>query len=601
MKKQARSYRKKVFISLAVLLITLMSTVWCSDVPKHELRAAWVATVLQLDFPDPTRMTSSEQQADIVDMLDNLQEAEFNAVVFQIRPECDAFYESSYEPWSRHLTGNTTGAAPAPFYDPLQFMIQEAHKRGMELHAWFNPFRLSTTSNLEALPASHIYKEHPEWKLNHSTLMLDPGIPAVRNYTVDVFMDVVNRYDIDAVHMDDYFYPYAGMAQEDIESFTADQRGFSDMGDWRRDNINRFIAALYDSIQSVKPWVKLGISPFGIWKSGIPTGISGTSSYSKIYCDPIAWLNDGTVDYITPQLYWPFDQEGQDYALLMPWWADQTSSYGRHLYVGHSPYRITDYHDWPNNELPNQIRLNRKTEGSLGSVLFRLGWGILDNPKGFLDSLKNDLYRYPAIPPAMPWKDDIMPNPPKHISVIAGTSNTISWDRPDVAADGDTAFQYVIYRSGTGPVDINLVSNILDIIPATVTSYVDASGSSDYYAITALDRLKNESDAAQGIVSVDEIATIPEEIILYPNFPNPFNPSTVLSFSINQSQEIELNVFDIRGAHIRDVFSGFVAAGQYQFNFDSHAADGGRLEAGVYLVRLETEMGSKVKRMLLLK
>ncbi|MCF7809256.1 MAG: family 10 glycosylhydrolase [Candidatus Marinimicrobia bacterium] len=583
-------------------LTAIFGLIYSGELPKREMRAAWMATAVR-DFP--VQNYSNGQQMEIRSDFNKLKAAGFNTVIFQVRPGCDAFYESSYEPWS-HLLMGASGLAPdAPYYDPLAYMVQEAHARGMEVHAWFNPFRLSTISNLENLHETHVYKEHPEWKMNHDTKMLNPGIPEVRDYTVDVLMDVVNRYDIDGVHMDDYFYPYAGMSNEDAAEFAADPRGIANIDDWRRDNINSFVEALYDSIKSQKPWVKLGISPFGIWKSGTPTGINGLSSYSAIYCDPMAWLAGGYIDYVNPQLYWPFGG-GQNFGILMPWWADQVNLAGRHLYVGHAAYRITTptsgwSNGWNANEVPRQIRALRADGDVQGSVYFRLLRGLFDNPKGFQDSLKQDLYRHPALIPAMPWLDDVPPNQPAQMTWEQnGDSKTLSWMAPSAAADGDTASQYVIYRSETTPVDVDLAANIVDVIPASRRRYTDNTVGDFYYTVTALDRVKNES-LPHPTVSLDEIAAVPDEFILYPNYPNPFNPSTTISFSIGEGQDVRLSVYDISGQHVLDLHEGYLSAGKHAYGFDSRMGDGYLLPTGVYLARLETRNGSQVQRMLLLK
>lgn len=593
------------WILIGLLLTLSIATGVANETPKHEMRAAWMATAVK-DFP--VQSYSLGQQMEIRADLNKLKAAGFNTVIFQVRPGCDAFYDSNYEPWS-HLLMGASGLAPdAPYYDPLGYLITEAHARGMEVHAWFNPFRLSTLSDLTKLHDTHVYKEHPEWVMNYTKSTykwLNPGLREVREYTVDVIMDVVNRYDVDGIHMDDYFYPYEGMDNEDAPQFNADPRGFSNIADWRRDNINSFVEALYDSIKSQKSWVKLGISPFGIWKDGTPQGITGLSSYKVIYCDPLAWLDGGYIDYLTPQLYWPFGGS-QNYGALMPWWAEQTGEAGRHLYVGHASYRITTptgswLNGWNPNELPRQIRANRNNPAVQGSVYFRLLRGILDNPKGFQDSLKQDLYKYPALVPGMTWLDSIAPNPPTRLSwEVSGESKILSWLAPHAAVDGDTAFQYAIYRSETTPVDVDLASNILDVIPATRQTYTDNTVGDFYYTVTALDRLKNES-SPHPTVSLDQIVEVPDEFILYPNFPNPFNPTTTISFALSDAQEVRLSIYDISGSHVMDLYTGYLGAGKHAFQFDARMGEGYSLPTGVYLARLETRTASQVQRMLLLK
>ena len=608
---------------MKIFLITslfLMSTLLAVDPPKHEFRAAWVATAWALDFPRSNWSTSA-MQAEISDALDALQEAEFNAVIFQVRPGCDAFYNSAYEPWSHHLTG-TSGEAPSPYFDPLQTWIDEAHKRNMELHAWFNPYRVSTSSNLNSLHSSHVYHEHPEWLLSvgamagiiqedpfsdpmsdtrdlRESIILDPGKAVVREYVIDVFMDVVNNYDVDGVHMDDYFYPYGGMSGEDSPTFSAESRGFTDINDWRRDNVNLLVEGLYDSIQVVKPWVKSGVSPFGIWKSGVPPGIVGTSSYYDLYCDPVAWLEAGTVDYITPQLYWEHGG-GQDYGSLMPWWAQTILSNDRHLYVGHAPYRMTDWHDWPATELPRQVRLNRSTDGSHGSVYFRLRSGVINNPKGFLDSLRNDLYRYPAIAPSMSWKDDIPPNPPVNLSLVASAeSYQLTWSLPEAAEDGDLPRRMVIYRSDTYPVDPMDPANIYAIIPGDSTHYDFESEGDYFFAISALDRLTNESTIVQITPSQIDFTQTPNSATLFSNYPNPFNPATTIHYTLIEYSAVSISIYDMSGRLVKSFDQSIDRSGEITWNGVNNA--GQPVSAGVYLCYLQTPDVQASLKLLLLK
>ncbi len=593
---------------IVLMLILLNSIAYSAIPPKHEFRAVWVTTAWALDFPRSNWSTSA-MQGEIRTMLDSLKNNGFNAVIFQVRPGCDAFYDSAYEPWSHHLTG-TSGAAPSPYYDPLQTWIDEAHARNMELHAWFNPYRVSTSGSPASLHSSHVYHQHPEWLLSvasmagvnqedpasdpfsgvrdlRESLILDPGKAAVRNYVTNVFLDVVNNYDVDGVHMDDYFYPYGGMNNEDEATFAAESRGFTDVADWRRDNVNLLVAAIYDSIQVVKPWVKYGVSPFGIWKSGTPPGIIGTSSYYDLYCDPVAWFQAGTIDYLTPQLYWEFGG-AQDYGSLMPWWAQRAVNNNRHMYPGHAPYRMTDWHNWPAVELPRQVRRNRVTEGCQGSVFFRLRSGIVNNPKGFLDSLDNDLYRYPALIPPMSWKDDIQPLPPTNVYFSQSDELLITWTAPGAAEDGDTADHYVIYQSNTEPVDITTSENILAILSDEEQSYPISAESELYYAVTSLDRLGNESDAVQ-VPPVSTIAhLLPDEVKLLNSYPNPFNPSTYIRYELPDDTELSITIHNVRGRQVKRLVEGSQPAGSYQVLWNGQDESGLKIEAGIYFCTLRT-------------
>lgn len=363
----------RYFLLLLVFVQSALVSVSCAQLaslPKREMRAAWIATVTDIDWPSQPGLPPFQQQVELTSILDQLKSMGINAVFFQIRSECDAMYASNIEPWSYWLTGKQ-GMAPSPFYDPLQFAVQEAHKRGMELHAWFNPYRAlrDTTQSYDSPAPNHVTVEHPDWiLLSGPTKYLNPGLPQVRDYITSVFMDVARRYGVDGIHMDDYFYPYppTQITYQDTATFRIYKRGFTDINSWRRDNINLLVKEIHDSLKTFNPQIKWGISPFGIWKDGVPTGTTGLDQYSTIYSDPMAWLDSKTVDYIVPQLYWP-NGGGQDYAKLMPWWADSTASNGRQLYIGQGAYRIPN---WTAGEMERQITQNRTNGKVAGSIFF---------------------------------------------------------------------------------------------------------------------------------------------------------------------------------------------------------------------------------------
>jgi uncharacterized lipoprotein YddW (UPF0748 family) len=482
----------------STLVLAQFNDVALSFPPKREFRAAWVATVTNLDWPSSPGGNPQVQRDQLVTILDNLKANGINVVVFQIRTECDALYASSIDPWSYWLTGSQ-GTAPNPFYDPLSFAIQEAHNRGMELHAWFNPYRAVRVIGNYAIAPGHVTVQHPDWVITIGTFkFLDPGLPQVRGYVTGVIMDVVRRYDVDGVHFDDYFYPYppGNITNQDDSTFVHYPRGFTNRGDWRRDNVNILVRAIHDSILATKPGVKFGISPFGIWKSGVPPGIVGLDAYSEIYCDAITWLRQASVDYLTPQLYWPFGG-GQDYGRLMPWWADSVRYYGRHFYPGEAAYRITA---WTSaSEMPNHIRLRRSTLNTGGNVYFRANQGITDNPRGFADSLKSDFYRYTSLLPLMAFKDTIAPYPPRNIRYARLPGNgpaAIQWDLP-LPGPGDTASRYAVYRfdhSPNLPAELDSAKNLLLIEGRrySIPSLPPPIAGSYYYVTTALDRNYNE-------------------------------------------------------------------------------------------------------------
>jgi uncharacterized lipoprotein YddW (UPF0748 family) len=488
-----------------------------SDLQKFEFRGAWVATVTNLDWPTIPGLNSEFQKNQLRAIFDDLKETGINVVIFQIRTECDALYDSNYEPWSYWLTAEQ-GKPPSPFYDPLEFAIEEAHKRGIELHAWFNPYRAVFSTNYPR-HSSHVSNAHPDWILTIGTYsIINPGLPEVRQHILNVLQDVVSRYDIDGVHMDDYFYPYPPntITDEDEETFAEHNRGFTNIHAWRRDNINLLMKEINDLITGLKPHVKFGMSPFGIWKNGVPPGITGLDAYSTIYCDAIAWLQDRSVDYITPQLYWPFGG-GQDYGKLMPWWADSAGANERHLYVGHAAYRITG---WTNSEMPNQIRANRNNPNCQGSVFFRTG-SLNDNPRGFTDSLKTDLYRFPAISPIMAWKDQTAPDPPSNLRYdrIAGTAvSALQWDNPGTN-------RFIIYSLTGLPLaeELDNPENIIDVTGTTVYHLPSAISQGSHFTVTALSRNSIESPSS----NVIEIPNPEIPFIVSPGIDPPLQRDTV--------------------------------------------------------------------------
>lgn len=514
MNKINNSYKK---ICIIFLLLVPVSNIYSQVIsPKREFRAAWLATVVNLDWPSSRTLTVANQKLELIKLLDSLKLYNVNAVIFQIRAECDAFYISSIDPWSYWLT-NSQGTPPSPLYDPLQYAIEEAHKRGMELHAWFNPYRAYRQTNTYTTANSHVTNAHPDWVINcpDGYKFLDPGLPSVRNYVSSVVYDVTNRYDIDGVHFDDYFYPYPehSFTNQDSATYANYPRGFTNLGNWRRDNVNILIKQVNDTIKSIKPWVKFGISPFGIWKNGVPSGIVGLDAYSTIYCDAMAWLKAKSIDYLTPQLYWKFGGS-QDYAKLQPWWADSVAKYGLHYYPGHALYRVNPSDgNWAAEEIPNQIRFDRSNPKVQGGVFFRTK-SYTANYKGVTDSLKNDLYKYKALLPIMNWKDTLPPNPPQFLRYETLSVNRIKliWDLPQTASDGDSAKRYVVYRFTSPNIlqsDLNNSTNIMNIegIRESIIPAPPNTSQTYYYVVTSLDRNFNES-AISNVLAVNLIQPI---------------------------------------------------------------------------------------------
>lgn len=519
--------------------------------PKFEFRGAWIATVANLDWPSSPGLSTAVQQAQLIEQLDKLKAAGINAVVFQVRDESDALYESTYEPWSYFLTG-MQGVAPDPYYDPLEFAIEEAHKRGMELHAWFNPYRVWVSSRNYQRDPSSVYLSRPEWLLTTDDVVtiLNPGIPDAQSYVVDVIRDVVTRYDVDGVHFDDYFYPYPPnqIVSEDYATYQEYGGAFSSLAEWRTDNVNTLVRGVWEMIQAEAPDVKFGISPFGIWKNGVPYGIQGLDAANVLFADAVQWMDNGWLDYLTPQLYWPFGG-GQDYGKLAPWWADQVN--GRHLYPGHALYRST----WSPSEVPNQVRFNRD-HGIPGSVFFRSGY---ISSKGFADTLRTDLYRHPALTPIMPWKDTVSPGTPTDLlAANVGTEVTLSWTPP--VPDGfavDPRF-YSIYRyRGVAEPDWDTLFNDPSYLVALIgdTTWVDNPEDSDvpyWYTVRAVSSNSIESDAVAGasVIATGVESELPLAFSMDAAFPNPFRTSTTVRYAVPGAGRVSISVYDALGREV---------------------------------------------------
>ena len=506
MKKAARPILRLFLTSIiAVSVLPVSGQQHLS--PKREFRGVWVATVVNIDWPSRAGLDAASQQRELIQILDAHQRAGINAVMLQVRPAADALYARGREPWSRFLTGKQ-GQPPVPFYDPLAFAIEEARLRGMELHAWFNPYRATFDLKVEHTSRDHITRRHPEWFFTYGGKKLfNPGLPEVRDYIIQVVLDVVRNYDIDGVHFDDYFYPYPdkGKPLPDAGTYRIHGRGFRNIDDWRRNNVDRLIQTLSDSIRSVKRHVKFGISPFGIWenKSHHPEGSesNGFSGYRQLYADARKWISEGWLDYINPQIYFPFNNRAAAFEKLTNWWTQYTAE--RHLYIGQAMYRVTEQGAGWNDrrQLPNQIRYLRDQEHAHGSVFFS-SKSLVNNLGGMRDTLQYNFYRYKALPPAMPWLDSVPPLAPVDLSATPTGNHaiTLRWEAPAPANDGEQAYGYVIYRFREGE-EINLerAEHILHIsYDGSYTAYTDHTARQKgiyTYIVTALDRLKNESAA----------------------------------------------------------------------------------------------------------
>ena len=490
---------------------SIIKSKWPNDAPtiapKREFRAAWVATVDNIDWPSKKGLSSEKQQQEFVDILNNHQKIGINAVLVQVRAASDAFYARSAEPWSEWLSGEQ-GKAPSPVYDPMRFMIEESHSRNMEFHAWLNLNRgLHKVAKSVAL--DHITITKPEWFLAYGGYKLyDFGLPEVREYIKDVVLNIVRQYDVDGIHFDDYFYPYTSANEKlnDMATFSKYGKGFDSIENWRRQNINLLIRDISKAISIEKKWVKFGISPFGVWRNNKvdPTGSlsdAGQTSFDDLFADTKKWANAGWIDYIAPQIYFSFEHPKVPYQPLADWWSNNHGQ--RHLYIGQSTYRIDQNsidENWKNkSQLPRQMKYNRNNIQISGSIFYNTS-SLMKNNLGFCDSLKL-LYKYPALQPTMPWKDRIPPNSPEKLLAkkVNNLSALITWETPNkIAKDKDEIQSFVLYRfEEKEPINLNDPAHMVAIIRNVgMLSYTDNTlkKQTKYtYLITALDRLHNES------------------------------------------------------------------------------------------------------------
>ena len=475
-----------------------------SQAPKREFRGVWIATVNNIDWPSRPGLPVETQKAELVKMLDDLKEMGINAVIFQVRPAGDAFYYSAFEPWSEYLTG-VQGKGPDPFFDPLDFIIEECHERAMELHAWVNPFRAYMNVGKERyLDPSHVMIRYPNWVLTYGNrAYIDPGLPEARDYVLRVILDILYRYDIDGLHIDDYFYPYRIEGEDfpDTASYFQFGRSYANKADWRRNNINTFVRNLRNYTQALKPHVKFGISPFGVWRNrqkdarGSQTR-AGQTSYDDLYADVRNWLEQGWVDYVAPQLYWSIGYPPASYDVLLNWW--MSNSFGKELYLGKAIYKVGNNADtrWDDpEEIPGQIQLDRSKTVPGGSIHFSANV-LQKNPLGVADALKDQLYNTPALPPNKSWMKGDEPQAPTSPAASPHAQGVIlNW--------GDTDLKYVgIYRFGKRQkVDLENPQYLVEVVSAEKGFYLDTNvGKGRYtYVLTGLNRHFRESRGSRAM------------------------------------------------------------------------------------------------------
>jgi uncharacterized lipoprotein YddW (UPF0748 family) len=465
----------------------------------RELRGMWISTVTDLDWPAGPGEPPDRQRADYRRLLDTATALHLNAVFVQIRPTADAFYRSPYEPWSQWITGRQ---GRDPGYDVLGFMVREAHARGLEFHAWFNPYRVSRQTDLKELAATHPARRHPGWVRRYgSGLWYDPGLPQVRDLVSDVVLDVVRKYDVDGVHFDDYFYPYPESGDfPDQVTFRRYGKGFASRADWRRDNVNALVSRVSREVHRAKPWVRFGISPFGVWRNdstdraGSPT--QALQSYDDIYADSRLWVKKGWVDYIAPQLYWPIGDRRADYRALTAWWARQVRGTGVGLAIGHAAYRVGEPGPFRNPaELSRQLTVNGRHPEVSGDIFFSAR-DLAGDRRGIAARIVADHYARPALAPVAARRAaGPPPAPPAKVTAAARAhAVTVRWRTSGAA-------RYALYRvdgrrPGCAPVTPGAL--LATATGGTVTDHSTRAGATYTYYVTALDRVHRESAPARG-------------------------------------------------------------------------------------------------------
>ena len=491
------SNARTIFSTFLVLSFLIMSAMPVVAQPKREFRGAWIQCV-NGQFQG---LSTQTMQQTLSYQLDELQKDGVNAIIFQVRPECDALYASSLEPWSRFLTGQQ-GKAPAPYWDPLQWMVEQCHARQMELHAWINPYR-AKTKGTTSLSVSHVAVQHPERCFDYDGMkILNPGLPENRDYICQVVTDIVTRYDIDGLHIDDYFYPYpvAGQQIPDESLFRQNPNGIQHLGDWRRHNVNLFIKQLYETVHQAKPWVKVGISPFGIYRnkksSEIGSQTNGLQNYDDLYADVLMWVNNGWLDYCVPQLYWEIGHSAADYETLIRWWAQYASA--RPLFIGEDIERTVkagDLKDSSINQQPAKMALHQQLPAVQGTVLW-YAKAAVDNVGNYGSVLRNNYWHYPALQPLMSFIDKKAPKKPRSVKPVwTNDGYVLFWTAPKGKKWNDEATRYVVYRFQDGEkVNIDDPTHIVAVTSQTFLLLPYADGASKLtYVVTALDRLQNES------------------------------------------------------------------------------------------------------------
>jgi uncharacterized lipoprotein YddW (UPF0748 family) len=493
---------KAIWLLLTVFVFCNASIIKIKAQPKREFRGAWIQCVNR-QFEG---LSTEKMQQTLTYQLDELKKDGVNAIIFQVRPECDALYQSELEPWSRFLTGKQ-GVAPSPYWDPLQWMIEQCHKRGMELHAWINPYRAKTKGTTE-VDAKHITITHPNLCFDYDGLeILNPGIPQSRDYICKVVADIVTRYDIDGLHYDDYFYPYpvADIDIPDDQQYNQYNNGIKDRGDWRRYNVSMFVKQLYETVHAIKPWVKVGVSPFGIYRNkksaAIGSETNGLQNYDQLYADILLWVNNGWVDYCVPQLYWEIGNKAADYDTLIRWWNQHAAN--RPLYIGEDIERTVKYADLKNPAIHQQAekyRLHDELPHVKGTVLW-YAKAAVDNIGNYGTMLRNKYWKFPALQPNMPFIDKHAPKAPKKLKTLwMPDGYYLFWTAPKESNKwAEQTTQYVVYQFAKGEkINTNDASHIVGITSNPLFKLPYENGKTKYtFVVTPLNRIHNEGKASK--------------------------------------------------------------------------------------------------------
>lgn len=512
--------RFRLFTIAVLFFLFFQHIMLYAQPPIAEMRGAWVATVANIDWPSKPGLPVDRQKAEFDSLLDVLRAMNMNAVFVQVRPAGDAMYKSPTVPWSKFLTGEQ-GLPPADSsYDPMQYMIKAAHERHMEFHAWLNPYRATWDLDTASLSLIHPLRSFPpalrqQWFFKYGRRWyFNPASPFVREYLTNVVRDIILRYDVDGIHFDDYFYPYkeTGETLNDYNEFAANPRGFTNIEDWRRDNVNKLIENVSQMIKKYKPYVRFGVGPFGVWRNADRDPVNGSDTragitcYDDLYADVLLWLKNGWIDYVAPQIYWSIGFPPADYEKLVDWWSKHT--YGRQLYIGHAAYKIANSPNDANwnqpGQISRQIKLNRANPNIQGSIYYSVK-PLLRNPLGIQDTFIKVVYHTPALIPGMPALAKVPPATPQ-ICRVKGTPSSvkIAWHVCDILSGEEMPYYFAIYRfDGEAVGDMRNPNNLLITTPFYSEKWIfeDQAASEGYYTyvIVAYNRVNVESYTSEPV------------------------------------------------------------------------------------------------------